>query len=105
MKVLLVDRLGFERVTTGDVCKSWIVPRRFQPGQSVFEWYGKAIRDGDEVIEYRERDDTSEELKAVHETADYLRREIRRLKSVIRGLEEENGAMALELRRKGARTT
>lgn len=105
MRALLVDRLGFERIEREAAGNRWIVPRRFQPGQSEFEWFGPVTRNGEELIEYREVDDTAEELKAVHRHSDYLRGEVRRLEGRLVDLEGENAALALELHRKGKRTT
>ncbi len=101
MKAILVDRLGFERIFDDAAGNKIIVPRRFVPGQSEFHRYGPAVRDGKDVYEYREVDDMSEEMKKAHSMADYLRSEIRQLQGTIRSLQEENGAMALELRRAG----
>lgn len=99
MKAILVDRLGFERAFDDAAGDRIIVPRRFVPGQSEFHWYGPTVRDGEQVYEYREVDDMAEEVKKAHSMADYLRGEIRQLQGTIRNLQEENGEMALELRR------
>lgn len=100
MRALLVDRLGFERIEPGAAAgEKYIVPRKFVPGQSVFHVYGPVYRGGEEIMEYREVDDMPEELKRVHETVGYLRGEIRRLEGTVRTLEQENGALALDLRR------
>jgi hypothetical protein len=102
MKALLVDRLGFERVTKEEALgHTFIVPRRFVPGQSEFKWFGPIHRDGEELIEYREADDMAEEMKQAHSMTEYLRGEVRRLEGVVRRLEQENGALALELKRRG----
>ncbi len=100
MKVLLVDRCGFERETDGLAGHTIIVPRRFAPGQSHFRWHGEVQRDGETLAEYREEDDMPAELHRAYETADYLRDKIRRLESRVRSLESENGALALEIRRR-----
>lgn len=100
-RALLVDRLGFERIEAEALGNRYIVRRRFVPGQSEFEWFGPVIRNGEELIEYREVDDMAEELKSAHRHSDYLRGEVRRLEGQLRDLEGENAALALELHRKG----
>ena len=99
MKGLLVDRLGFERIVDGADGVKVIVPRRFAPGTSEFHWHGPVVRDGEELHEFREVDDMSEELKREHSTIAFLRDRVRALEGTIRGLNEENGALALDLRR------
>ena len=86
MRGLLVDRLGFERIVEDAAGHTWVVPRRFVPGESHFKWYG-TIRRG------------NEEMKRAHSMAEYLRREVRQLEGTIKNLREENGELALELRR------
>ena len=83
-RALLVDRLGFERIEPEAAGNRYIVIRRFVPGQSEFEWYGPVVRNGEELIEYREVDDMSAELKEAHRRSDYLRTEIRRLEGRLR---------------------
>lgn len=99
MKGLLVDRLGFERIVQHAEGHTFVVPRRFGPGQSHFEWYGRVERNGEELIEYREKDDMAEELKRAHSMSEHLRGEVRRLESIVRNLEAENGRLALDLHR------
>jgi hypothetical protein len=99
MKALLVDRLGFERIETGLAGERIIVPRKFVDGQSEFHIYGPVHRNGEELMEFREVDDMTEELQKAHSTANYLRGEIRRLEGTIRHLEGENGALALQIHR------
>lgn len=102
MKGLLVDRLGFERLVENAEGHTFVVPRRFVPGQSHFERFGPLMRNGEEVIEYREKDDMEEELRRAHSMSEYLRSEVRRLEGTVRSLEAENGRMALDLHRRKA---
>lgn len=99
MKALLIDRLGFERIEPQAVGETFIVPRKFVPGQSEFRRFGSVMRGGEEFMEYREVDDMDEELKRQHSVNDYLRGEIRRLEGSVRYLEQENGAIALKMHR------